>query len=137
MRARRRLSRLEGGGGLRTSNNICDATACVTQCTFDCTTLNARRFVAGTNDFETCKEVQPGCLEWQATTSCGSSKVCAGAGVCVCNDQCTTVGQITCTGSSSYVNCVRGSDQCLTTTSGSCKTSTVCFASPSLCANSN
>lgn len=176
------------------SNKVCDGNACVTQCTSDCTTAGARRCVAGTNNYETCKEVQPGCLKWQAATSCGSSKVCTGAGSCVCNDQCTTVGQnqcvspdtfktcttnaagckvwttakscvrsvpspgcfaygkacfgqcndqcategqITCTGSSSYVKCTRNSEQCLVVTSGSCRTSTVCFASPSLCANGN
>lgn len=176
------------------TNQICDGSACVTQCTSNCTTPNARRCVSGTNNYETCKEVQPGCLKWQSATSCGSSKVCTGAGVCACNDQCTTVGsnacvspdtykkcttnaagckvwtaakscerstpspgcyaypkacfgtcndtcttegQITCTGSTSYVKCVRNAEQCLTTTSGTCKTSTACFSNPSLCANGN
>lgn len=173
-------------------NKICDGNACVTQCTSTCTTAGAKRCVAGTNNYETCKEVQPGCLKWQSATSCGSGKVCEGAGSCVCNhqcttvgtdqcvspttfrtcttnaagcrvwtaqkncarslpspgcfaygkacfgkcaDQCTTEGQITCTGSTSYVKCTRNSEQCLVSTSGTCKTSLICFASPSTCAN--
>jgi hypothetical protein len=172
-------------------NKICDGTACVTQCTSNCTTAGARRCVAGTNNYETCAEVQPGCLRWQATKSCGSGKVCTGAGVCACNDECTTVGQnqcvspttfktcttnaagckvwtaqkncvrsvpspgcfaygkacfgqcndtcttegqITCTGPSSYVRCTRNSEQCLAVTSGNCKSaSTICFSNPTQC----
>lgn len=171
---------------------ICDGSACVTQCVSTCATKGARRCVSGTNNYETCKEVQPGCLKWQAATSCGSGKVCQGAGSCVCSDQCTTLGasqcispdtyrtctknaagckvwstakacarslpspgcfaypkacfgqcadqcttegQITCTGSTSYVKCKRSAEQCLVSTPGTCKTSQVCFASPSVCAN--
>lgn len=162
-------------------------------CTSNCSSAGAKRCVSGSNSFETCKEVTPGCLRWQGAKACGAGMECTGAGVCTCDHQCTTLdasacssptqfktcvknangcrvwsalkdcvratpspgcfayskacfgtcndacsteGSVTCSGPSSYVECVRNSsDQCLKIETGSCKTSTVCFASPKLCAD--
>lgn len=93
------------------SGKICDGSACVTQCTSNCTTLNERRCVAGTNNYETCKEVQPGCKKWQAATSCGL-KVCTGAGSCVCNDQCTTTGSNACVSPTTFKTCTTNAAGC-------------------------
>lgn len=72
-------------------NKICDGKACVSSCTSDCSSLGARRCVPASNNFETCKEVESGCLKWQDATDCGTGKVCNGAGDCkstACNNNC-------------------------------------------------
>ena len=71
------------------SNEVCTGSSCETACTSNCTTAGAKRCVTGSNAYEVCKQVQPGCLRWQGTTACGSGMVCSG-GSCTCSNKCST-----------------------------------------------
>jgi len=90
---------------------ICDGSACVTQCTSNCNAAGEKRCVAGTNNYETCTQVQPGCLRWQGATGCGSTKICTGAGSCVCNHECST-GSNTCVSPTTFKGCTTNAAGC-------------------------
>ena len=71
---------------------LCDAGACVTQCTDECTVSGAKKCDGG--GVAVCGNYDAdGCLEWGAPTPCDAGLVCS-AGNCQtkCSDECTVVG---------------------------------------------
>jgi hypothetical protein len=108
------------------------------ECKHECTTVD-RSQCSGPSSFRTCFTAADGCRKLTTAKSCTRSVPSPGCfaypSACfgTCKDTCSNEGAITCTGSTTYQQCVRGSDQCLKWAIGSCKSTLVCFASPSAC----
>lgn len=66
----------------------CIGDSCQTTCSSNCSSVGAKQCVAGTTNFQTCNTVQANCNQWTGTTSCGSGKVCTGAGQCCAASTC-------------------------------------------------
>jgi len=68
------------------TGEVCVDGACVSDCTDECTTVGEQTCTAQLDGYVTCGEYDSDpCLEWSATTPCGSDQICE-SGQCV--DEC-------------------------------------------------
>lgn len=130
------------------ASTICQAGTCVADAPFcwdECSGPSAKRCSGA--GYQTCGDYDSDyCYEWSSITACGAGTVCQ-AGICItipptCTNECSTLGQTTCSGTGNYLTCGNYDlDSCYEWSgptacgAGTTCQSGICVAIPPVCSN--